>query len=1076
MQTHARIVVKDGPTPGQIIEVIQPQTVLGREPGGPPHITINSAGVSRRHAQISQINDQYILEDLDSSNGTFLNGTRLAAPAALKTGDVIGLGQSVRLGFEAPPTAKLQPEVQTVPAASGAPDRIAQTVIGEVLPADAELAVPPEFSVTVAGSAPVVHTLTKETITIGRSEDNDIVIASNIVSRHHARLARVDGGYQLIVLPEASNPVHLEGYPVTAPRRLRHEDKLRIGGQDPGSMVTMAYRSPAEAISSGAIEITFEEKSTISIGRDAENDIVLDMPQVSRNHAEIERVGQRFRLIDLNSSNGTFVNDQQVLAEQWLKPKDTIRIGSYRFIVGEEALAQYDDSLSLRVEAIGLNKWVRKDLNILQNISLVFQPREFIVVVGQSGGGKSTLVDAIAGYRPATHGEVIVNGTNVYKNFDAIRNIIGFVPQKDIIHTELTVFEALDYTAQLRMPPDTTKAERHKRVEEVLEDLDLAHRKDVPISGLSGGQQKRVSIGVELLTKPGLFFLDEPTSGLDPGTETSLMQLMRRLADQGRTIVLITHATKNVMLADKVLFLARGGYLTWFGPPDEALAYFDQHRSERERRTRAMEFDQIYAILEDQSKGTPQEWADRFQKHPAYREYIQEPLGDRVQGAAPAAPAQAGRPPAASKTRRQVSSLRQFMILSARNIKILLRDRFSLALMLAAAPLVGLLDVILAAVLGADPFSVTEGDMPSVLITLFLLTIYGVTVGGLAMMREIVKEADIYKRERLVNLKIIPYILSKIWVAVLLALYQTAAYVIIHYLAFDMPGSPLDIVLIYISLALATLAGMMLGLFASTLAPSPNAAPLIVILLMLPQIVLGGALVPLPEIVSAPMSTRWAFQAFMGIVGVGSDVAADVCWSLTEEERALMTLEDKAAVGCKCLGTDALRPESCGFPGAGAFYSEAIDRAPPTEPPPPPVRPTDPDVPDPPAEPEDQSDTVAVADYLAALQAYQTLVEQIQTDAEGEFAAYEAEIEVYQAQVVSYQEELVGWQIAREAAVLPAEGLINTFVEDFRWTFVNKDNPDEFWPFIYKTWVAQGIIISILFVAILVLQKRKDIS
>jgi hypothetical protein len=416
------------------------------------------------------------------------------------------------------------------------------------------------------------------------------------------------------------------------------------------------------------------------------------------------------------------------------------------------------------------------------------------------------------------------------------------------------------------------------------------------------------------------------------------------------------------------------------------------------------------------------------------------------------------------------------MILSTRNLKILLRDRFSLALMLAAAPLVGLLDVVLATMMGSNPFSVTEGDMPSVLITLFLLTIYGVIVGGLAQMREIVKERDIYKRERLVNLKIIPYILSKVWLAILLALYQTAAYVIIHYLAFDMPGGTLDFILIYISLALATLAGMMLGLFASTLAPNPNAAPLIVILLMLPQIVLGGALVPLPEFVTAPTSTRWAFQAFMGIVGVGSDVAADVCWDLTEEERAIMTLEDKEAVGCRCLGINVLRPESCNFPGVGAFASEVIDRPPPTEPPPPPERPGDPNVPDPPAEPEDQSDTVAVADYLADLQEYQQLVEQIQADAEAEFAEYESELEVYQAQVVSYQEELVSWQIAREAAVLPAEGLIDTFYEDLKWTFVNRDDPEQFWPFIYKTWVAQGTIIGVLFVAILILQKRKDIN
>src|SRR6266498_5058454 len=191
---------------------------------------------------------------------------------------------------------------------------------------------------------------------------------------------------------------------------------------------------------------------------------------------------------------------------------------------------------------------------------------------------------------------------------------------------ELTIYQALDYAAQLRMPADTSAEERHKRVTEVLQDLDLLHRQDVQISRLSGGQQKRVSIGVELLTKPGLFFLDEPTSGLDPGMETELMRLMRRLADQGRTIIMVTHATKNVMLADKVVFLARGGYLTWFGPPEEALAYFDKFRSERDRRANPMEFDYIYTLLDQEELGSGADWAQRFRKDPAYRKYIAEPL------------------------------------------------------------------------------------------------------------------------------------------------------------------------------------------------------------------------------------------------------------------------------------------------------------------------------------------------------------------------------------------------------------------------------------------------------------------
>jgi ABC transport system ATP-binding/permease protein len=434
------------------------------------------------------------------------------------------------------------------------------------------------------------------------------------------------------------------------------------------------------------------------------NDVVLPSPSVSRFHAQVERVGQRYRVEDLRSSNGTFVNGERIEGATWLKPSDTIRVGQYRFVMGKDQLAKYDDSNGLRVDAINLNKWVRKDLNILQNISVSFQPREFIVVVGQSGGGKSTFVDAVAGYRPATApSRVLVNDIDIYRHFDAIRNDIGFVPQKDIIHMELTVYQALDYAAQLRMPGDTSPEERHKRVMEVLEDLDLTHRKDVQISGLSGGQQKRVSIGVELLTKPGLFFLDEPTSGLDPGTETALMQLMRRLADQGRTIVLITHATKNVMLADKVIFLARGGYLAWFGPPDEALAYFDQYRSERDRRTGKIEFDEIYAILDDPSKGKAEDWANRYRESQAYRDYIAMPLKDKMgpeQAVTIPEAAQALQRQVSSKGTNQVSALKQFMVLSARNIKILTRDRFALGLMLATAPLVSLLDVVLSIVLG----------------------------------------------------------------------------------------------------------------------------------------------------------------------------------------------------------------------------------------------------------------------------------------------------------------------------------------------------------------------------------------
>lgn len=1141
-----RLIVREGPTPGEEREFQQPELIVGRDEA--LDFSIGSPGVSFHHARIFLLGGTYHIEDLNSTNGTFVNGQHIAEPTPLQPGDLISLGQSVRLVFEAmpqdvgdvgpadtgpahtmleqappefdvgatqpsahaateakEPLKPAEPETPAAPperlaapperpaapperpavpppmppsAPPAAPTGPAETMLGGMEePMFDAGGTPPQFVVEVAGETTDSYTLTSDMVTIGRMADNDIVVPSRIVSRYHARLERSNGGYLLVPLPDAANPVLLEGRPLHGPHRLRHEDKLRIGGLDPGLMVTMTYRSPDEATASvEAHTLDFGDKSVLVLGRDPSSDLVLDAPQVSRYHAQLERVGQRYRIRDLRSSNGTFVNDQRIDGEQWLNPEDAIRVGPYRFVMGRDRLAQVDESGGLRVDAMGLNKWVRKDLNILQDISVSFQPREFIVVVGQSGGGKSTLVDAIAGYRPATHGRVVVNGTDVYKNFDAIRNDIGFVPQRDIIHMELTVFQALDYAARLRMPPDTTREERYQRIDEVLEDLDLAHRRDVQISGLSGGQQKRVSIGVELLTKPRLFFLDEPTSGLDPGTETSLMQLMRRLSDQGRTIVLVTHATKNVMLADKVIFLARGGYLAWFGPPDEALKYFDQFRTEREQRTRSIEFDEIYAILDDPGRGNAAQWAERYRQHPAYHQYVVQPLQEPSQP--PGAPSPDGKKAqkaARPARKRQISPLRQFLILSARNIRILARDRFSLMLMLAAAPLISLIDFLLAALLGKAPFDFFDGNVFSSMIMLFLMPVYGVMIGALATMREIVKEQDIYRRERLVNLRIGPYVMSKVWVAILLALYHAVAYTVIRYVAFDMPGDMLDFGFVYVSMALATFAGMMLGLFASALAPNSNSAPLLAILFVLPQIVLGGALVPLPEVISAPTSTRWGYEALMAITGVGSDVAKDVCWALPPSSRNALTLEEKEALGCNCMGLAMLNENSCNFPGLGQFYNETAEAPRPVEPPPLRPEPPEPTIPDRPEQPEDQSDNVAMAEYFDALQVWEDEVSQIQNRYRADIDLWRAEAEVFQAEMVAHQTELAAWQVARASAVQPAETLVNQIRRDMGWTFVDKDDYLAYYAKLIRSWIAQSFISVLLLVGILILQKRKDI-
>ncbi len=1072
--SHATLTIKNGPDTGRVVDFPEGELLVGRiEPAG---LVLNDSEVSRRHARMSCREGCYYVEDLGSVNGTLVNGMNIMGEHLLADGDEIRFGSKIILVFHQLSLAGEIAATRSHGAQMPSPDA---TMFDSGMDMSQLMSsvstVPPQLVVTVAGSEPVTHLLDKDRITLGRADDNDIVVLSMIVSRYHAAVELTPAGYEIVVIPGATNTLTVQGRPVVGRQLLSHEDVLRIDSELPGMMVSMTYLSPLHAAAKIPFAIKFDAKDKLTFGRDASNDVILNKPNVSRFHAQVTRVGKRYYVTDMRSSNGTFVNDKRVEGDIWLNPQDTIRVGPYKFLLGEDQFTQFDETEGMRVEAYNINKWVRKDLNLLQNISLIFQPREFIVVVGQSGGGKSTLVDSIAGYRPATHGKVFVNDIDVYQNFDAIRNEIGYVPQKDIIHMELTVYQALDFAAQLRMPKDTTPAERHKRIMEVLEDLDITHRKDVQISGLSGGQQKRVSIGVELLTRPGLFFLDEPTSGLDPGTETVFMHLNRRLADQGRTIIMVTHATKNVMLADKVVFMARGGYLAWFGPPNEALAYFDQYRSDIDRRTKAMEFDQIYTILDDPSKGKAQDWAERYQKNIAYQKYIVEPLQvHQQQKKISATQPQQRQAPKSGKSR--TSSFRQFLVLSKRNVTILLRDRSSLVLMLAAAPGVAAIDFVLAPVMGKAPFSFDTGNAANGGITLFLMTIYALLVGGMSQMREFVKESDIYKRERLVNLKIFPYVSSKVWVAMLLAFYHGLAYAVIHFLAFKMPGGAGAFFQVYITMVLATMTGMMLGLLASSLAPNAASAPLTMIMMIVPLIVLSGALAPIPPNISSVASTRWAFQSLLGIVGAGSDIAADPCWHLDKDLRNGMNLDDKTANQCTCMGVKVFDQNTCSFPGAGKYYTSEIDQPEPTRPGDLPPQPPEPKIPDAPPPPDDKFDQVKMAQYLNSLSSYQNDVKDIQGAYRNQMDLYKSQGDVYSSQMAKYQEDIARYNIARVSAVKGAEGIMSAVTEQYGWAWVNKKDPKIYIPWLIETWVAQLVIVAVYFAIILWLIKRKDVK
>ncbi len=1060
--------------------ILVPELTLGRSRESA--VVLDDGRVSRRHARIACSAHGFEIQDLGSANGTLLNGLPLPArrPCPLRPGDIVQIG-SFQLAVRLPTAeAPAPPPLGTRLYISARPE--------------------PGLAVYAEGRLQR-FALDRPHITLGRRPDNDIVLPAPVVSGHHARLDWTGSTYRITDLGSANGLVH--GGQRVQQRDLLDGDVLYITEQ-----VALQFRSavgfvalPEKVEREVITERLPTDEEPVRIGRAQDNQIVLDHPQISRYHAIIERMGVgRYRIRDLKSTNGIYVNNNRIDQEAWLKEGDQIQIGPFHLDMQDGGIRQLADR-GLRLDAARLQQWVSKEKNLLQEISLSIYPQEFVALVGLSGAGKSTLMNALNGFWPATHGRVFVNEVDLYRNFDLFRNELGYVPQKDIVHTELSVYQALDYAAQLRMPADTSAAERHQRILEVLEDLDLAERKDLAIHKLSGGQLKRVSIGVELLTKPRLFFLDEPTSGLDPGTEYNMMKLMRRLADQGRTIVLITHATKNVMMCDKVIFLVRGGRVAFYGPPEEALSYFDQHRTDRERREKGMEFDNIYIILEDENRGTPEQWDERYRRSDAYQNYVVKRIGERegVAAAHKETPTAIARRVSAGKAQR-VSAFRQLSILSTRNLRILSRDTLSMALMLLVAPGIGLMDFMW----GRSLFDPLEGDPAKIITMLFMMGLITILVGAISSVLQIVRENEIYKRERIVGLKIGPYILSKVWIGLILALYQAVVFLLfkVIFVRPELPGAG-AYVAVYITLFLGTLSGYLFGLAISAGAPNLNVALLLVIVVLVPQFLFAGALLPLDlipggNIISVAASTRWSFEALVKITGMGDTLVADPCWDDRPKQdedgeigwNTLLNEDDirKQAEGCLCMGSAIF--ETCSdFPGilSADFYDDgaqmALSQPEPVEPltPTPYPSPTPYSSPTPyptftpyptPSNPQDMGDYMARREDQG--DEYQDMREQqgdeFQDLRQQQGDEYQdrrqSQGDEYADEMERYGDGKADWQRERERAIQGAEGLLKSIFENYGQTIKGS---------VATRWAAMAAIMVVLIGLIILFQKRKDV-
>ncbi|MEV7220790.1 FHA domain-containing protein [Streptomyces sp. NPDC093681] len=777
---------------------------LGRDPQG--ELVFDDARVSWRHATISFNGRGWVVEDHGSTNGTFVHGQRVQQ-MELGAGTVLNLGNATDgprvslTGAQAPAGA---PQAQQQPyAAQGANAGWAQQA--------------PPAQEPVAQQAPPQQ-------------------APQHGHPHQAQQAGWQQPQQQQQPPQQAAPP----FP-----------QQQGPGGAAGAPPVYGDRSPT----------TFHQFSlgrVMRIGRALENDLVVSDLQVSRNHAEFHSTPDgRMEIRDLGSHNGTYVNGQPIPkgGTQLLGPTDIVGVGHSTFQIVGDRLEEFVDTGEVSFSARHLTVTVDGGKQILKDVSFGVPEKSLIAVIGPSGSGKSTLLKALTGYRPADQGEVLYDNRNLYKQFAELRQRIGLVPQDDILHKELTVKKALKYAAKLRFPADTTAAERDARIDEVLRELKLDIHKDKKVTSLSGGQRKRVSVALELLTKPSLIFLDEPTSGLDPGMDRDVMQLLRGLADDGRTVLVVTHSVAELATCDKLLVMAPGGSVAYFGPPEEALNFFGYDT-----------WADVFSAFENYRD---YDWAGRWKGSQHYQMYAAD-LDAVAPQSVQVPPMQAMKPP------KPQGWMSQFVTLVRRYVSVIASDKGFLALMVILPAVLGAVSLLIDADKGllpnpANPQTgriIPNGTATTVLL---ILAVGACFAGAANSVRELIKERVIYERERATGLSRSAYLMSKVFVLGLITVFQGLLVGVIGFASREIPEEGLvlgGMTLVELSLPIMALGftSMMFGLVISSLVKTAEKTMPLLVMFAIIQVVFTGCLFALNGAVgvnqfSYLMPSRWAVAA-----------------------------------------------------------------------------------------------------------------------------------------------------------------------------------------------------------------------
>jgi ABC-type multidrug transport system ATPase subunit/pSer/pThr/pTyr-binding forkhead associated (FHA) protein len=768
---------------------------------GQNQLVINDPEVSRQHAQVElTANGELRIVDPGSPNGTFVNGRRVRE-AILNAGDLVrfGLREENSFTFQAAASAA---------AASATPSSSATAARATIFMSANEVEAPPRRRLQLVLDQYAVRDIliTDARIEFGRTEGpGKLLIDHPSIAPKHAELLNSNEGATLRDLGSASG-TFVNGEKIRE-RVLQEGDLLQFGSCESHVFLYRESRTRTNVLRD--VELN---SPVVTVGRAATNNIRLEHPTISGCHAEVRKVDGGFEIVDLGSTNGTFVNGQRV-TRQLLRPRDRISLGAVQFVFDGSQMEQQSDGTHIRLTARAI-RVETKDYNtgaplrLLDDVSLVIEPREFVGLLGPSGAGKSTLMDALNGSRPAQQGKVQLNSADLYREFDSLRTLIGYLPQEDILHRQLTIRECLYYSARLRLPDDFGETEIWERVKEVMQVLDLTERADITIAQLSGGQRKRVSLGIELLSKPALLFVDEPTAGQDPRTEMKMMQLFREIANRGSTVVINTHLLGSFSLLDKVAVLVRGK-LAFFGGSQDMLPYFNARRP--------------HDIFDKLQEKKPEEWAAQYQQSETYQECVESALSD-------SAPAQKNGP-AASATKSQSarhSSWRQLMTLLGRQFTLKLKDKATIAAIL-------LPPIVIAVLMGLMKQSANEPK------TLFMVVVVALWFGCSSAVREIVDELPVYRRERQRELKLLSYLGSKLVYLAVVAIAQALPFIAVLFAMGAMENHLLECLLLA---WVMTVEGGLIGLLISSIFSTAEKALYAFPLTMIPQLLLAGLLIP----------------------------------------------------------------------------------------------------------------------------------------------------------------------------------------------------------------------------------------